>query len=262
MSVIAITTPFNIDLEFKIATFGRRLGAAVIDILILVLYWFAYDNLIRQNINSESVRLLASIFLLGLPSMFYHFLLELFSKGRSVGKAVLKIRVVDMKGNEPSISQYLIRNMFRGLPLILVLYVLLIEVTGDNGVLFSLVVFGCTAAAFIIYVSSKLGQRLGDRIAGTIVIDYSARANIHDTIYLEIEETNYQARYPEVMRLTDRDINGIRNLLDARISTDNDIYMSQVAYRIKEVLNIQSDLDSRSFLQQLLKDYNYLTQSK
>lgn len=259
MSVISITTPFNIDLEFKIASFGHRLGAAAIDFLLLIVYSFAYKNLIQDNITDEALFHLARIFLWALPSMFYHFLMELFMNGMSVGKKVLRIRVVDMKGNEPSISQYLIRNLFRGLPLVLVLYVLLIEITGENEFIFFMCVFGASIGMFIIYISSKYGQRLGDRIAGTIVIDNNGRSNIHDTIYLEIEETDYKPSFPQVMKLTDRDINGIRNLLDSKVNTDNDIYMSQVALRIKQVLGIESNLETRSFLQQLLKDYNYLT---
>ncbi len=68
---------------------------------------------------------------------------------------------------------------------------------------------------------------------------------------------------PQVMRLTDRDINGIRNLLDVqRRNRDNETYMQQVVYKIKNVLNIESDLQGYDFLRQLLYDYNFLTGGK
>ena len=113
---------------------------------------------------------------------------------------------------------------------------------------------------FLFYVLSKFGQRLGDKIANTLVIEDRAKADIHQTIYLEIGDSQYQPRYPEVMRLTDRDINGIRNLLDVkRLNADNEAYMSRIALRITNVLKITTDLEPYDFLAQLLRDYNYLT---
>jgi hypothetical protein len=120
---------------------------------------------------------------------------------------------------------------------------------------------------FVIYLPdilciaiSKKSQRLGDLVAGTVLIDQRARTSIHETIYLEIEDKNYTAKYPEVMRLSDRDINGIRNLLAMKTgSKDVEAYMIDVAHRIKEVLKIQSDMHAKDFLQQLLTDYNALT---
>ena len=68
---------------------------------------------------------------------------------------------------------------------------------------------------------------------------------------------------PEVMRLTDRDINGIRNLLDVkRITREHEAYMEKIAGRITEVLSITTDQHAYDFLAKLLKDYNYLTSRK
>jgi hypothetical protein len=107
---------------------------------------------------------------------------------------------------------------------------------------------------------SEKSQRLGDLAAGTVVIDNRYDTSINETIYLEIEDDGYTPQHPEVMRLTDKDINGIRNLLDVRhASKDNYAYTVQVAARIKQVLGIESDLESSEFLYQLLRDYNYLT---
>ena len=81
-----------------------------------------------------------------------------------------------------------------------------------------------------------------------------------DTIYLEIADENYQVRYPEVMNISDRDINGIRNLLDVkRITKEHEAYMQRIADRITELLGIQTDQEPYDFLAQLLRDYNYLT---
>jgi hypothetical protein len=107
---------------------------------------------------------------------------------------------------------------------------------------------------------TKNNQRLGDLVAGTVVIDKNARTALQETIYLEIEDERYVPMHPQVMQLSDRDINGIRNLLDSKgNSKDTEIYIAQVTHRIREVLNIETTLEPRAFLQQLLKDYNYIT---
>ncbi|MCD6063413.1 MAG: hypothetical protein K0R82_1324, partial [Flavipsychrobacter sp.] len=55
-------------------------------------------------------------------------------------------------------------------------------------------------------------------------------------------------------------INGIRGLLEMREgNADNDQYVGQVSQRIKEVLQIETDLQPRDFLFRLLSDYNFLT---
>ena len=77
---------------------------------------------------------------------------------------------------------------------------------------------------------------------------------------MEIEKKDYVPIFPQVMRLSDRDINGIRNLVkEKRPSKDAEMYMIEVAQKIKNVLGIESDLYPTDFLQQLLKDYNYFT---
>ena len=65
------------------------------------------------------------------------------------------------------------------------------------------------------------------------------------------------------MRLTDRDINGIRNLLDVkRITHESEAYMLRISMRIEDVLGIKREQEPFEFLAQLLRDYNYLTSKK
>jgi hypothetical protein len=113
---------------------------------------------------------------------------------------------------------------------------------------------------FLSVVISAKSQRIGDLAAGTVVIDKNYSSNISETIYLPVEDKDYMPAFPEVMRLSDRDINGIRNLLDVkRPSKDTARYTAQVAQKIKAVLSIESNLPDRDFLQKLLQDYNYYT---
>jgi uncharacterized RDD family membrane protein YckC len=239
MSVITVTTPFNIDLEFRIAPFHKRLLAWIIDIVIIYGYILLVEKYIVAPLGVfETLGTATTILLIAIPAYAYHLLFEIFLNGQSIGKKALSIKVMDINGNEASLSQYLLRWSFRLFDMILTL----------------------GAGAVLSAALTKNNQRLGDLVAGTVVIDKNARTALQETIYLEIEDERYVPMHPQVMQLSDRDINGIRNLLDSKgNSKDTEIYIAQVTHRIREVLNIETTLEPRAFLQQLLKDYNYIT---
>jgi len=240
MGVIVVTTPFNIDLEFRIAPFHKRLLAWMIDLIIVYLYAFAIERYVVRPMGFyEKFGVVVSILFIAIPTYSYHLLCELLTDGQSIGKKALGIKVMDLNGKGATASQYLLRWAFR---------------------LFDML-FTLGAGAVISSAVSKNSQRVGDMVAGTVVIDQRARIGLTDTIFLEMpDDEHYSPMFREVMKLSDRDINGIRNLLDARSnSRDTEIYMAQVGQKIKEVLKVESDLDPRGFLSQLLKDYNYIT---
>ncbi len=66
------------------------------------------------------------------------------------------------------------------------------------------------------------------------------------------------------MQLSDKDINGIRNLLSKKSKSRDDWeYRALIVQKICKALQIESKgKDDTEFLEQLLKDYNYLTQRK
>jgi hypothetical protein len=187
---------------------------------------------------SEMVSNVAEIIFLFLPAICYHLLMEVFLNGQSVGKRMLNIQVLDRNGAEASLSQYMLRWVFR-----------LIDMGFTMGI-----------GAVMSTALTQNSQRLGDLVAGTIIIDKKYNTYLEDTIFLDIADKEYKPMFPEVMKLTDRDINGIRNLLDIKkVNRETDIYTAQIAHRIKEVLHITSDMQPADLLHQLLRDYNFLT---
>ena len=257
MASITVGTPFNIDLEFKIAAFGKRLLAWFVDFVIICFYFIAVLRYLSPLLGvADQVTSLAGISVVTLPALFYQLLMEILMNGQTLGKKVTGIKVVDREGREPTWGQYTIRWILctGNLAICSIPYTIL---RAPVLVIFSVIVYLPDVLSLLIAAKR---QRLGDLAAGTVVIDSNYRASIHETIYLEIEDKHYQPVFPQVMRLSDRDINGIRNLLKMKTGTrETDHYIIDVSQKIKKVLGIESDLYPLDFLEQLLLDYNYYT---
>lgn len=232
MLAVKLDTGFNIEVEFPITAFHKRLIAWVIDLLILFSYLWVSDLVMDQLMSSYQRNRMWIAVLQSLPALLYHLLMEVGTNGQSVGKMAMNIKVITLEGGQPSLSQYLLRWMFR-----------IVDIT----MLFP---------GFFSIILSPRSQRLGDIVAGTIVIDTKESTSWQDTIFTEVE-SNYQPVYQQVMQLTDKDINTLKGFIEM-IRRKNDHEMAfRISERIQNKLNIQSRQDPYEFLQTLMKDYNY-----
>jgi uncharacterized RDD family membrane protein YckC len=257
MATVQINTAFNVGLDFEIAPFQKRLLAYIIDFGIMVIYLYTMKFLLYDimGLNGEDAFGL-DIIVISLPMLFYSFLTELLMNGQTVGKKIMKIRVISLEGGEPTLGQFVLRwitkffewpFLFGYLYAVSIVIFIYIFTTGLLGI-----------AVVILVLATKNNQRLGDLAAGTVVVDAKTNLSIHDTIFVNVNTQNYKAMFPEVMRLSDNDINTIKTVLtQARKNHNHDICM-RVEYKIKDVLKVNSSLSSIDFLEKLLEDYNFL----
>jgi uncharacterized RDD family membrane protein YckC len=188
------------------------------------------------------------------PMLFYSLLTELFMNGQSIGKKVLKIRVISLDGGEANLGQYLTRWFLRfyewGFIMFSFFYFSL-------SLGFLLLFIGGVASVIIISITPK-NQRLGDMAAGTVVVNTRTALTLADTVFMQINTADYKVMFPQVMRLSDRDINTIKGVLTQAGKRNNYDMCNRVAMKIKEVLQINTDMYVDQFLEKLLADYNYL----
>ena len=257
MSTVQINTAFNVGLDFEIAPFHKRLFAYLIDFALLAIYLFGMKYLLYELFNLSREKSSGfDILIISLPMLFYSLLTELLLNGQTFGKKLMQIRVISLEGGEPTFGQFILRwtTKFFEWPFLfgylyassvaLFLYALY---TGFFGV-----------AVVIAILVSKKSQRLGDMAAGTVVVDAKTSMSVNDTIFIAVNATNYKPLFPEVMRLSDNDINTIKTVLTlAKKNHNHDICM-RIEYKVKDVLKIESKLSSTDFLEKLLEDYNYL----
>ena len=108
-------------------------------------------------------------------------------------------------------------------------------------VLFQLFFVGFFGVFVVIIIAiSKSNQRLGDIGAGTVVVDTRAKTYLHETIFVDISQKDYVVQFPEVMKLTDRDINTIKSILDVAARKNDYNLAYNAAEKIKNHLKIQS----------------------
>jgi len=255
MSRLKILTSFNIELDFEIPDFHKRMFAWMIDVAIAIAYVILMITLVVDNIPGWII----SILWLILP--FYPLVCELTMNGQSIGKKALGIRVINESGGNASVGQFVIRWLLRVSDL-LAIYVLLIIIATKGSVLSEgpeiLFFFGLIITDILCVIISKKSQRLGDLAAGTLMINLRTRAGLEETVFMETED-NYVPLFPEVMRLSDRDLNIIKSVYSSVLKRNDYALAERTAAKIETALKIHNSQHPLTFLETLLKDYNYLS---
>lgn len=261
MSVIRIMTNFNIELEFPAAPFHRRLLAWIIDIIILYLYAMIAIKILSSSSGSEKTSMVLLILFL-IPFLCYHLICETMMNGQSFGKKIMGIRVVNENGGQPGIGQFVIRWLIRTSDLIAVVIILLAPVAAQYGEAQFFWNFAIPMGLFftdvILVNASKKNQRLGDMLAHTLLIKANQKHSIEDTVFLNIAD-DYRPSFPQVMQLSDRDMNSLKGILDTAKKRGDFNLAEMASDKIKNHLKIETTLSPFDFLEVLLKDYNYLS---
>lgn len=245
MSELTINTTQNVTINFTAASIGHRILAFGIDVLIIMAYLtsiflFLSKSGLEYKIQSmDGWSQLAIRSIIFLPVMFYSLIFETFFEGQSLGKKLVRIKVVKIEGYQASFGDYLIRWLFR-----------LVDIIITSGIL-----------GFITIILSKKFQRLGDMAAGTSVITLRNNVNISSTILEEIQQ-DYVPIYPLVIKLSDNDIRIIKDkFIKAKAKRDEELVLKLVS-KIEEVTGIKNQsANNWSFISTVLKDYNYYTQN-
>lgn len=243
MSKIGVETTQHVQLNYKPATVVDRILAYLLDGIVIGAYWILLTAIGDGSSSSENSVdeqfLWLSMVLVFLPIWLYHLISEILWNGFTVGKWLVGIRVVKLDGTRPSITNYLIRWFIR-----------LFEVSATGG-----------GVALLTVLMNGKGQRLGDIAAKTCVIKVGKQTKLSATMFENISE-NYQAKFPQVMELTDEDIAVTNEILKSKNNYEYSAWIKLVR-KTKDLLQKkmglnETNLDAVSFLQQVVKDYNAL----
>lgn len=215
-------TPENVKLSYRIAGPGSRFVAWFIDnifvtlfmiviAMILVVAAIAAESTIltwmkdlldssieEEGMSDREIRMRVSLILMGiyilvwgLGSFFYFYLTELLMRGQTPGKKLAKIRVVKSDGFTLDAGSIFIRNIFRLVDQIPLLWI--VPLVSDNT------------------------QRFGDMVGGTLVVssDRQSMSPLRDEL-LERERRDAAFRFSNtsLQRLTEEDISAIERFCE------------------------------------------------
>ncbi|MGB5819438.1 MAG: RDD family protein [Saonia sp.] len=239
MSNLQINTTQNVNLDYKIVSIGERILAFFIDGFILYLYAILV-GLIGDAIGymyEDGWTQRGLMGLIFLPAMSYSLWMHSLFNGRTVGKMLLKMRVVRADGTPVHWSNYLVRWLLR-----------LVDIW---------IFWGSVGLLTILFSDRR--QRLGDAAAGTVVISTKNNTKVSHTILEEVAET-YEPKFTNVTLLTDKDVRLIKDTyLIAKKSNDFKT-MKVLRDKVEGILQTKSELYDKQYLDTVLKDYNFYTQ--
>lgn len=236
MSTITVSTTHNIGLDFEAAPLTSRMLAAVIDYALLIgiiVIWAVSMTSTPLYEDTTWVYLLYLVLLFVL--LLAPFLQESLLDGQTIGKKIMRIRVMKLDGSSPTMGDYFIRWLTG-----------IIEVMGTTGLV-----------AMLSYIVTSNHQRLGDVVAGTVVIRLPKAVTI-DSLRVDSREGS-KILFPSVRLLTDTDIQIIREVLhgqamglDVRTS---EVLITKTAEAVAAKLHVTYDTGDLEFLLRVLSDH-------
>ncbi len=237
MEHIGIETTQNVYIQQEPAGVGERMLSQILDFVFLFAYFLLIAFLISV-LKFSGKGSSAIMWILMLPAFFYSFLCEIFFHGQSLAKMIMKIKVVKLDGSQPSIGGYFMRWIFR-----------IVDVYFFYG-----------AVAIVTIIMNGKGQRFGDMVAKTTVIKIKRNVGLQNTILVQLPET-YQLVFEDVRKLSENDIKIIHEVLLNYNKNFNRLAIDMVneaAKAIERKTGITHNLHQVTFLQTVIKDYNYL----
>ena len=173
--VRALVTPEGAALNLKIATASERAGAFLLDftlqiILIIVSVFVIAWMFSSMGFRGWSVAGSLSAVVVFFLRNFYFIFFEIGRKAATPGKRALGLRVAARNGGRLTANAVLARNFMRELEVFLPLSLLLMTVEDEVSAWIRLLGIAWTAVFVLFPLFNRDKLRVGDLIAGTIVI--------------------------------------------------------------------------------------------
>jgi uncharacterized RDD family membrane protein YckC len=191
-----LVTPEGLAIPVTLASRGSRLGALIVDFLILIVGLFAFQLIISliagglieelgtsnsQDISSAGEFLFVMLILAFFFVRYGYFLaLELGPRGATLGKRLVGIRVAARGGGRLTPEAVIARNLLRDIEIFMPIVFLLLAPSGESGA------FGVAGLIwFLVFMLfpffNKEALRAGDVIAGTWVVE-APRTRLAETL--------------------------------------------------------------------------------
>lgn len=153
--------------------------------------------------------------------------------GQSIGKKLVRIRVINQTGEPASLWQYFLRALLRPIDSILGL-------------------------GLVVMIVSKKGQRIGDITAGTMVIRIQETVTLQQTVFTQIDP-EYKPVFgkAKISRLQSTDIELIKTVTQTARRKMRYNNVGLLYSKVTEITGIETTMIPIEFLETVVKDFNY-----
>ena len=220
---VNILTGEYVSLSFEKAELAQRIGAVLLDWIVLFLFCMFLERMDRNVLPHKLVLVIASM----VP--FFNLFLEYITKGYTVGKKILGLRIISNECVPPTFLQCFMRWL----------------------------IFPIDFFVGVVFIGYK-GQRLGDLASGFQCISNLTKSQ--DKVDLDDEfkyiNPNYKVKYPEAKNLKEQEIEIMtRVLYFSHYKTKK----AEIARMLEQRLGIKSKTYSDTdFIKKVLNDYKYM----
>lgn len=162
--------PEGVPINFAIASLGTRFGAQFLDLIFtFLLVLVCVIAIVLGGSLSPEAAVTLIILLAFLTRTPYYILSELIWNGRTLGKKITGIRVVNVNGRRLTPHQVTARNLMKEVEIFTPL-TLVFAVSSMSAWEIGLVI-AWILVVIIVPLANRRRQRLGDIVAGTLVVD-------------------------------------------------------------------------------------------
>lgn len=244
MSELYIKTTQNVPLFFTPASVGERMLGYAIDVVVqiayavIMYYIFSYTGILEVVRDWDGWSRSSFILIVLSPAILYALVCESLMDGRTLGKMIMKTKVVKIDGYQASFGDYFIRWIFR-----------LIDI--DLGYI----------PGLLSMLFTKHTQRLGDIAAGTAVISEKSKYTISHTILTDIHE-GYVPTFSQsqILRFSDNDMRIIKENATEALRRHDYSLLDKLTLKVEEVMQMKNPFRTqKELLNKVLEDYNYYT---
>ncbi len=243
--LVTFTTPEQIEVSYRVASFGTRLIAALVDVIVIHVFIAAITigglvfGFSLADPELLSYILAGYLVLLFILKFLYFSWSELHYEGRTIGKRLFRIRSVMISGHGITFGAATVRNLAR--------------------------IVDHIPLAWIVPVITRGHRRIGDLLAGTVVIDEETRDSkltqvTRASSYRGLENKFFHFTAETESRLVPDDLNLVEHLFHRASAVGGDhrrknLFLS-VAQKYVERLKlyeqqVEVEQNPRRFLEEL-----------
>lgn len=247
---ITLQTPESVELEFTLAGIGNRAQALMVDYILLggaIAVVIFTGSMLFAQFTPRLQKWYLAIALLITFGIFvgYFIFFESLWQGQTPGKRYAKIRVIRDDGRPAGLSQATLRALLRPI---------------DDAL----------SIGFLMIVFNKQEKRLGDLLAGTVVIQ-EERPSSDQKLILSNQSEAFAAQLLEVSNLSlllPDDFASIREFLQRRQQIQPEARQNlsrQLARQLKSILELETipfKSDAETFIEAVFLAYQQQTQRR